>query len=74
MSILCSIKKLLVIYNILPTIRFDSSVLDVRYIHNRHFLPFRRVDLTVSASLRPIRSGRPQLHEPTSRIYGNLNS
>jgi hypothetical protein len=30
---------------------------------DRHFLPFGRADLTASASLRPIRSGRPRHHE-----------
>ena len=74
MSILCSTKEKHIPYNILPIVHLDFSVLDVISIHNRHFLPFRRVDLTVSASLRPIRGGRPQLHEPTPRIYGNLNS
>jgi len=28
----------------------------------RHFLPFRRADLTPSASLQGIRGGKPQLH------------
>jgi len=32
------------------------------YINHRHFLPFRRADITASASLQRIRSGRPQLH------------
>jgi len=31
-------------------------------INNRHFLPFRRIDLTASALLQRIRSEIPQLH------------
>ena len=31
-------------------------------IINRHFLPFRRIDLTASALLQRIRSEIPQLH------------
>jgi hypothetical protein len=53
MSILCSTKAILDIYIILPVIHLDFSVLDVLSIHNRHFSPFRRADLTVSASLQP---------------------
>jgi hypothetical protein len=63
-----------VYYNILSTVYLDFSVPDVLSIHNRHFLPFRRADLTVFALLRPIRGAQPQLHEPTPRIYGNLDS
>jgi len=33
-------------------------------IINRHFLPFGRADLATAAALRPVRGGRPQLHEP----------
>ena len=62
------------IYIILSVNRIDISVFNALSNLNRHFLPFRRADLTVSASLRPIRSGRPQLHGSTPRIYGNLDS
>ena len=67
MSILCSTKAMSIIYILLPVNHLDISVFNVFSIHNRHFLPFRRVDLTVSASLRPIRGGQPQLHGPTPR-------
>ena len=46
--------------------KIDMSTLsDInRYIYNRHFLPFGQADLTASASLRPIRGDKAQLHEP----------
>jgi hypothetical protein len=45
MSILCSTKEISFTHNILQIVQQDFSVLDVLSIYNRHFLPFRRVDL-----------------------------
>ncbi len=36
-----------IIYIILPVNPLNISVFNVFSIHNRHFLPFRRADLTV---------------------------
>jgi len=44
------------------------------YLYKSAFFPLRRADLTASASLRPIRGGRPQLHGPTPCICSNLGS
>jgi len=40
----------------------DHFVFGVIFIYNRHFLPFRRADLTASAFLQRIRGEIPQLH------------
>ena len=57
MSILCSTKEKHIPYNILPIVHLDFSVLDVILIHNRHFLPFRRVDLNDRVGGRLLRCG-----------------
>jgi len=41
---------------------FEPSLESWRATAHRHFLPFRRADITASTSLQRIRSGRPQLH------------
>jgi hypothetical protein len=43
------------------------------YLYKSAFFPSWQADLTVSASLQPIRGGRPQLHGPTPCIYGKLD-
>jgi hypothetical protein len=45
MSILGSTKTISNIYIILPINHLDNSVFNVLYMHNRHFLPFRRAVL-----------------------------
>jgi len=42
--------------NIIVRVSFTMSFLSF-LIHNRHFLPFRRADLTEPATLQPNRSG-----------------
>jgi len=64
MSILCSTKAMSNIYVILPADDLGNYVFNELSIHNRHFLPYRRADLTVSALLRRICGETPQLHPP----------
>jgi hypothetical protein len=42
--------------------------------YHRHFLPFRRADLTASTLLQGIRSRISTASYPVPRICGNLNS
>jgi hypothetical protein len=43
------------------------------YLYKSAFFPLWQADLTASASLQPIRGGRPQLHGSTPRICGKLD-
>jgi len=54
MSIFYSTRAISNIYIIFPVNHLDITVFIARLINNRHFLPFRRTDLTVYASLQRI--------------------
>jgi hypothetical protein len=43
------------------------------YLYKSAFFPSWQAELTASASLQPIRGGRPQLHGLTPRICGKLD-
>jgi len=53
-----------IFYSVLFKYFLAPSTFNDLFVHNRHFFPFRRVDITPSASLWPIRSEEPQLHGP----------
>jgi hypothetical protein len=79
MSILFSKKTTLITHEILQINYLIYSFSNRFFIYNRHFLPFRRTDLTASASLQPgwvgtVRGSSLQLHGPLLRSCSNLGS
>ncbi len=62
MSISLTLFFYLIFYTDSYSDSFDHFVFDVIYIYNRHFLPFRRADLTISILLQRILGEGPQLH------------
>ena len=44
------------------------------FLFNRHFLPYRRANLTTTASSQPIRGSSLQLHGPLPLRWSNLDS
>ena len=49
-------------YDVFTRKSLDKSIDFEFFIYNRHFLPYGRADLTVSALLQVIRGEIPQLH------------